>query len=72
MCTCEHKHRLAAALEVMDLERDDVLEVLTAHDDDCGRYEERCCSCRPRISLKTTAGAIQIDPDGALRILNLN
>ncbi len=69
---CNDKRVLAEALDLMDMERDDILECLTAHDDDCGRYEERCCSCRPRISLETTGGTIQIDPDGVLRALKLN
>ena len=56
----------------MDMERDDVLECLVAHDDYCARYEEMCCSCRPRISLQTKAGAIEIDADGELKILSLN
>jgi hypothetical protein len=56
----------------MDLERDDVLEVLTAHDSHCGLYTGGCCDCRPRLSLKTKGGTLQIDEDGELRALNLN
>ena len=56
----------------MELERDDVIELHTAHDLHCGLYYERCCDCRPRISLQTKAGAIEIDEDGVLRALNLN
>ena len=57
---------------MMDLERDDVIELHTAHDSHCGIYEQRCCDCRPRLSLKTKGGTLQIDPDGVLRALNLN
>ena len=69
---CNHKRALAQALMIMELERDDVIELHTAHDLDCGLYYERCCDCRPRISLKTKGGTLQIDPDGVLRALNLN
>jgi hypothetical protein len=57
---------------LMDLERDDVIEVLTAHDSHCQIYEGECCDCQPRLSLKTRGGTLQIDEDGELIALNPN
>ena len=69
---CNDKRALAEALELMDMDRDDVLDCVTAHDDYCARCEGMCCSCRPRLSLKTKAGAIEINADRKLKILSLN
>ena len=74
MCSCNHKDALAQALMHLELERDDVLEVTTAHDTDCSIYESRqCCGCLPRIHLNTIWGEFEIcTEDGTVRAINLN
>ncbi len=49
---------------MMELEPDDVLDVITAHDSTCPIYSDNCCDCSPRIIIQTTGGELRIDEDG--------
>ena len=66
VCSCIHKARLAEAFAMTELEPDDVLDVVTAHDWWCAIYGSECCNCAPRIVIQTIGGEIRIDEDGDL------
>ncbi len=72
MCTCHHKHLLAATLMALDMERDDVIDVHTAHDRICSIFDGVCCNCEPRLTLQTKGGRLVIDEDGELHASCLN
>ncbi len=57
---------------MMELEPDDVLDVVTAHDWWCAIYGGDCCGCSPRIVIQTRGGELRIDEDGYLVAEKMN
>ena len=50
----------------------EVIQVEVGHDDDCGVFEKRDCTCTPDIHLKAGDRTWKIDEEGAPILLTVN
>jgi hypothetical protein len=72
MCTCHYKQRLADTLAMLELQEDDVVHLISAHDEYCGVYADACCDCHPRLCIQTRGGEITVSEDGQVTMQSLN
>jgi hypothetical protein len=61
-----YQHRLAKALGSMPLAVGTVGRVTVQHDDGCGIWDERGCSCVPEISISHGDDVAVVDTDGSV------